>query len=162
MDTFRSIPGLPGLYVAGVFSAALRCPLNHIYMGPHLYTNSSFYSSLSTFLNASALIILEDFVRPFHPNLSEKLATKITKFVSVVFGCLGFGFVFAFSNVKTILDVSQLWRHFWFLILIFYINKLLSKGNFKRQWSRIWSIIGHIYSWNAVSMGKLYCRKRIN
>lgn len=45
MDILGDFPGLPGLFVAGVFSAAL--------------------SSLSTGLNSMSAVILEDFFKPY-------------------------------------------------------------------------------------------------
>lgn len=45
MDILGDFPGLPGLFVAGVFSAAL--------------------SSLSTGLNSMSAVVLEDFFKPY-------------------------------------------------------------------------------------------------
>lgn len=56
-------------------------------------------------MNAMALIVLEDFIRPFFPNLEERTATWITKGVSVLVGLMGFGMVFIIANVKQILEV---------------------------------------------------------
>jgi solute carrier family 5 (sodium-coupled monocarboxylate transporter), member 8/12 len=53
MDILGEYPGLPGLFVAGVFSAAL--------------------SSLSTGLNSMSAVVLEDFFKPFtKTNLTER------------------------------------------------------------------------------------------
>ncbi|XP_046643614.1 sodium-coupled monocarboxylate transporter 1-like [Daphnia pulicaria] len=86
MDTVGSLPGLPGLFVAGVFSGAL--------------------SSLSSGLNSVALIVLEDFIRPFFPLIEDQTATKITKGVAILFGCINFGMVLLVSQVQTILDAT--------------------------------------------------------
>lgn len=65
MDTLGDYPGLPGLFVAGVFSAAL--------------------SSLSTGLNSMSAVVLEDFVKPFLDRpLSEKTSAYVFKFVQMV------------------------------------------------------------------------------
>ena len=45
-----------------------------------------FFSTISSTLNALAAIILEDFIRPLRPNLSEKNATILTKIVSFLMG----------------------------------------------------------------------------
>ncbi|GBP88673.1 Sodium-coupled monocarboxylate transporter 1 [Eumeta japonica] len=50
MDVLKEWPGIPGLFVAGIFSAAL--------------------SSLSTGLNSMAAVVLEDFYKPFFKELS--------------------------------------------------------------------------------------------
>lgn len=54
-----------------------------------------------------ALIVLEDFIRPFSPNLSDQTATNLTKGVALMFGCINFGMVVLVSQVQTILDVSK-------------------------------------------------------
>lgn len=84
MEVAGKIPGLPGeslsifkktiifhfydlgLFVAGIFSAAL--------------------SSLSSSLNTLAGTLYEDFVRHNYPNNSEKLASDIMKLMVVVIG----------------------------------------------------------------------------
>jgi len=45
MKTLGELPGMTGLFIAGVFSAAL--------------------SSLSTCLNSMSAVVLEDFVKPY-------------------------------------------------------------------------------------------------
>ena len=62
-------------------------------------------STLSSIMNAVALVVLEDFIRPFYVNLEEQTATRITKGVSLAVGCIGFGMVFVIAHVKTILEV---------------------------------------------------------
>ncbi|XP_032776975.2 sodium-coupled monocarboxylate transporter 1 [Daphnia magna] len=86
MDTVGNLPGLPGLFVAGVFSGAL--------------------SSLSSGLNSVALIVLEDFIRPFFPSIEDQTATKVTKGVAILFGCINFGMVLLVAQVQTILDAT--------------------------------------------------------
>lgn len=55
METLGDFPGFPGMFVAGVFSAAL--------------------SSLSTGLNSMSAVMLEDFCKPF---LNKPLTDKQT------------------------------------------------------------------------------------
>ncbi|XP_046643006.1 sodium-coupled monocarboxylate transporter 1-like isoform X2 [Daphnia pulicaria] len=86
MDVLGDFPGLPGLFVAGIFSGAL--------------------STLSSVLNAVALVILEDFIRPVFPNMLDQTATRLVKAVSLVFGILSFSMVFLVSHIKTILDAT--------------------------------------------------------
>ena len=111
IDTVGNLPGLSGLFVAGVFSGALRYEIVdkefsdfHILpfqIGPSLW----YCSSLSSGLNSVALIVLEDFIRPFFPSIEDRTATKITKGVAILFGCINFGMVLLVAQVKTILDV---------------------------------------------------------
>ncbi len=65
-------------------------------------------------MNGTALTILEDFVRPFYPNLSDKAAAKTSKCISFSIGLIGYLLVFLISNVKTIFEV----RIFFFNVLI--------------------------------------------
>ncbi|XP_058800852.1 sodium-coupled monocarboxylate transporter 1 isoform X1 [Phymastichus coffea] len=69
MNVLRDLPGLPGLFVAGVFSAAL--------------------SSLSTGLNSMAAVVLEDFVKPFRTRpFSPKTVDRLMKLTVLVLGVL--------------------------------------------------------------------------
>jgi len=105
LDTVGEFPGLPGLFIAGVFSGALRYDymiLELCFIG--ICTTVS-YSTLSSGLNAVALLVLEDFIRPFLPNLEEWKAVRITKYLALATGCICFAAVFLVSNVDTILDV---------------------------------------------------------
>jgi len=63
-------------------------------------------SALSSGMNSVALVVLEDFIRPFRPNLTDQTAVRITKLMSVGIGLLCFAFVFLVANVQTILDVT--------------------------------------------------------
>ncbi len=52
-----------------------------------------------------ALLVLEDFIRPFRPNLEESKAVRITKCIAFATGCVCFITVFLVANVESILDV---------------------------------------------------------
>lgn len=76
MDTLRSTPGLPGLFLACVFSAAL--------------------STISSGLNSLTAVFLEDVLKCFFlKNLTQKWEVMISKLLCVIFGvvCLGLTFV---------------------------------------------------------------------
>lgn len=69
METLGELPGLSGLFIAGVFSAAL--------------------SSLSTCLNSMSAVVLEDFVKPFVKQpLSERTVNWVMRSVVVVIGLI--------------------------------------------------------------------------
>ena len=71
MQVMGSIPGLPGLFIAGVFSGAL--------------------SSVSSFVNSLAAVTLEDFVRPFclaGRNVSPEREALLAKIMAVLFGII--------------------------------------------------------------------------
>jgi len=59
-------------------------------------------------MNAVALVVYEDFIRPFFPNMPDQTATRLVKGVSLLFSGLSFSMVFLVAQVKTILDVSIL------------------------------------------------------
>jgi len=67
MRVLGVVPGLPGLFVSAVFSAAL--------------------SSLSTLLNSLAAVILEDFVKPrMGKSMKESHVALTMRVVVVTFG----------------------------------------------------------------------------
>ncbi|KAH8286643.1 hypothetical protein KR018_003352 [Drosophila ironensis] len=87
MDTLGHYPGLPGVFVAGVFSAAL--------------------SSLSTGLNSLSAVVLEDFVKTFRKNdLTERETAFVMRSVVVVFGILFVALVFAVERLGAVLQLT--------------------------------------------------------
>lgn len=75
METLKVLPGMAGLFVAGVFSAAL--------------------SSLSTGLNSLAAVFLEDYIKPFRKtSLSERQTAWIMRSTVVFIGILSVALVF--------------------------------------------------------------------
>ncbi|XP_077301650.1 sodium-coupled monocarboxylate transporter 1-like [Arctopsyche grandis] len=82
MDVVGEFPGLPGIFIAGVFSAAL--------------------SSLSTGLNSMAAVVLEDFYKPFVKNpLKENRVSNLLKIVVIVGGVLCVGLVYVVEKLGT-------------------------------------------------------------
>uniref|UniRef100_T1ILQ6 Sodium/solute symporter n=1 Tax=Strigamia maritima TaxID=126957 RepID=T1ILQ6_STRMM len=68
MQTMSSIPGMLGLFVTGVYCAAL--------------------SSMSSVLNSLAAVTLEDHVKPRWKSLSDEKATLLSKFTAYSILCL--------------------------------------------------------------------------
>ncbi|XP_014479507.1 PREDICTED: sodium-coupled monocarboxylate transporter 1-like [Dinoponera quadriceps] len=89
MNVLGELPGLPGLFVAGVFSAAL--------------------SSLSTGLNSMAAVVLEDFVKPFIKTpLTPRAADIFLKLTVVVLGATCVALVFLVEKTGThVLQLSM-------------------------------------------------------
>ncbi|XP_036149265.1 sodium-coupled monocarboxylate transporter 1 isoform X3 [Monomorium pharaonis] len=82
MNVLGDFPGLPGLFVAGVFSAAL--------------------SSLSTGLNSMAAVVLEDFVKPFIKTpFTRKGADIFMKLTVVILGTICVALVFVVEQAGT-------------------------------------------------------------
>ncbi|KAK4879879.1 hypothetical protein RN001_008025 [Aquatica leii] len=84
METVGHLRGVPGLFIAGVFGAAL--------------------SSLSVVLNSTAAVVLEDFVKGcLRIRLTEKTATFLVKIVILVLGAISMGFLFVVERMGGIL-----------------------------------------------------------
>ncbi|RXG68829.1 hypothetical protein Avbf_09996 [Armadillidium vulgare] len=87
MDTLGEWKGIPGLFVAGIFSGAL--------------------STVSSGMNSLAAITLEDFVRGvWFPDMSESAATRTSKILSLFFGLLTFALVFVAEKLGDILSAA--------------------------------------------------------
>lgn len=82
MDTLSTFPGVPGMFVAGVFSAAL--------------------SSLSTGLNSLAAVFLEDYIKPLYGKpMSERLTAVIMRVCTLVIGTMSVALVFVVERMGT-------------------------------------------------------------
>ncbi|XP_053700836.1 solute carrier family 5 member 6 isoform X2 [Synchiropus splendidus] len=68
MDMLQGLPGLPGLFVACLFSAAL--------------------STISTAFNSLATVTMEDLIKPRYPAMTEKRATLLSRLLAVSYGVL--------------------------------------------------------------------------
>lgn len=90
MRVLGVVPGLPGLFVSAVFSAAL--------------------SSLSTLLNSLAAVILEDFVKPrmamIKRPMTERTVALTMRLVVVVFGISSIFMVYVVEHLGMVLQLS--------------------------------------------------------
>lgn len=86
MDVASKIPGLPGLFIAGIFSAAL--------------------SSISSILNTKAGIIYEDFIRFHFPDATEKRASDVMKMLVVILGVIMLSLVFVVEHLGSIFRLN--------------------------------------------------------
>nr|XP_020463648.1 LOW QUALITY PROTEIN: sodium-dependent multivitamin transporter-like [Monopterus albus] len=68
MDMLEGLPGLPGLFVACLFSAAL--------------------SSVSSAFNSLATVTMEDLIKPHFPAMAEARATLLSKALAMSYGLL--------------------------------------------------------------------------
>ena len=80
MELFRSLPGLPGLFIAALSAASL--------------------STMSSGLSSLAAVTYEDVIKIYSRNMSEKRGTNISKAVVIVFGLLSVGIAFLLANVE--------------------------------------------------------------
>nr|XP_019536046.2 sodium-coupled monocarboxylate transporter 1-like [Aedes albopictus]XP_029708665.1 sodium-coupled monocarboxylate transporter 1-like [Aedes albopictus] len=86
MDVGGKIPGLPGLFVSGIFSAAL--------------------STMSSSLNTLAGTIYEDFIRHRYPNSSEKTASNVMKILVVILGVIVIALVFVAEKMGQVMHMA--------------------------------------------------------
>lgn len=86
MEVASKIPGLPGVFVAGIFSAAL--------------------SSLSSGLNTLAGTIYEDFIRHKYPDASEKRVSDVMKLLVVILGTIIVSLVFVVEHMGQVFRVN--------------------------------------------------------
>lgn len=86
MDVASKVPGLPGIFIAGIFSAAL--------------------SSMSTSWNTLAGTIYEDFIRPRIPAASEEQASNTMKMIVVVLGLITLALVFVVERMGTVFSLT--------------------------------------------------------
>ncbi|XP_059617566.1 sodium-coupled monocarboxylate transporter 2-like [Phlebotomus argentipes] len=86
LDVASSIPGLSGLFVAGIFSAAL--------------------SSMSSCMNTLAGTFYMDFVKHKYPSLSDETGSRIMKLLVVVIGTTCLGLVFVVEKLGNIFSLG--------------------------------------------------------
>lgn len=86
MEVLGDFPGMPGLFVAGIFSAAL--------------------SSLSTGLNSMAAIVLEDFYKGLiNKNVGEKKVYMLMRLTVVIFGIICVALVYVVENLGAVMQM---------------------------------------------------------
>ncbi|XP_043243518.1 sodium-coupled monocarboxylate transporter 1-like [Amphibalanus amphitrite] len=87
MDTMGQIPGVPGLFVAGIFSGAL--------------------STVSSGINSLSAITVEDFIKPFTSrDISSEKQAKWSKWLAIGYGLLSFVLVFVAEQLGDILQAA--------------------------------------------------------
>lgn len=87
MDVLGDIPGIPGLFVAGIFSGAL--------------------STVSSGVNSLSAVTLEDIVKVYiSPNISELWATRCTKVFALVYGILAILLVLVAERLGDVLPAA--------------------------------------------------------
>merc|ERR1719312_441598 len=87
MQVMGDFPGVPGLFVAGVFSGAL--------------------STVSSGLNSLAAVSLRDFAEcGMGLTLTENQATILSKLLAVAYGLVGYGLVFIVKSVDGVLEAA--------------------------------------------------------
>uniref|UniRef100_A0A8C6D278 Solute carrier family 5 member 6 n=1 Tax=Moschus moschiferus TaxID=68415 RepID=A0A8C6D278_MOSMO len=86
MDVLRDLPGLPGLFVACLFSGSL--------------------STISSAFNSLATVTMEDLIRPWFPHFSEVRATMLSRIIAFGYGLLCLGMAYISSQMGPVLQAA--------------------------------------------------------
>ncbi|XP_059619264.1 sodium-coupled monocarboxylate transporter 2-like [Phlebotomus argentipes] len=78
-------PGLPGLFIAGVFAGTL--------------------STMSSCLNSSTVCFYEDFVQPHLPEMSQRKTCNILKLITLCIGIIEISLVFILEKIGTVYTI---------------------------------------------------------
>ncbi|XP_075748613.1 sodium-coupled monocarboxylate transporter 1-like [Rhipicephalus microplus] len=87
MDVLGKFTGLPGLFVAGIFSGAL--------------------STVSSGVNSLAAVTLEDVVKRYIvQDMSDRSSTTLTRILALTFGCTAIALVYVAQNMGNVLQAA--------------------------------------------------------
>ncbi|XP_063155912.1 sodium-dependent multivitamin transporter [Candoia aspera] len=86
MDVLQDVPGLPGLFVACLFSGSL--------------------STISSAFTALATVTMEDLIRPYAANIPERRATLYSKLLALGYGLLCLGMAYISSMMGPVLQAA--------------------------------------------------------
>ncbi|XP_033846364.1 sodium-dependent multivitamin transporter-like isoform X1 [Periophthalmus magnuspinnatus] len=86
MDVFRDLPGLPGLFVACLFSGAL--------------------STISSAFNSLATVTMEDLIKPYFPAMAESRATLLSKGLALAYGLVCLAMAYIASLMGSVLQAA--------------------------------------------------------
>lgn len=86
MDVFRDLPGLPGLFVACLFSGAL--------------------STISSAFNSLATVTMEDLIKPHFPAMAESRATLLSKGLALAYGLVCLAMAYIASMMGSVLQAA--------------------------------------------------------
>ncbi|XP_062324404.1 solute carrier family 5 member 6a [Osmerus eperlanus] len=86
MDVLRDLPGLPGLFVACLFSGAL--------------------STISSAFNSLATVTMEDLIKPHFPAMTEARATLLSKGLALGYGLVCLGMAYLASLMGSVLQAA--------------------------------------------------------
>ncbi|XP_061899256.1 solute carrier family 5 member 6a [Entelurus aequoreus] len=86
MDVFKDLPGLPGLFVACLFSGAL--------------------STISSAFNSLATVTMEDLIKPHFPNMTESKATFLSKGLALAYGLVCLAMAYLASLMGSVLQAA--------------------------------------------------------
>ncbi|XP_074847668.1 sodium-dependent multivitamin transporter isoform X3 [Carettochelys insculpta] len=86
MDVLKDLPGLPGLFVACLFSGSL--------------------STISSAFNSLATVTMEDLIHPYFPGIRESRAALLSKLLALGYGLLCLGMAYFSSMLGPVLQAA--------------------------------------------------------
>uniref|UniRef100_G1QRT5 Solute carrier family 5 member 6 n=1 Tax=Nomascus leucogenys TaxID=61853 RepID=G1QRT5_NOMLE len=86
MDLLKGLPGLPGLFIACLFSGSL--------------------STISSAFNSLATVTMEDLIRPWFPEFSEARAILLSRGLAFGYGLLCLGMAYISSQMGPVLQAA--------------------------------------------------------
>ncbi|XP_034515642.1 sodium-dependent multivitamin transporter [Ailuropoda melanoleuca] len=86
MDLLKGLPGLPGLFIACLFSGSL--------------------STISSAFNSLATVTMEDLIRPWFPQFSEVQAIMLSRILAFGYGLLCLGMAYISSQMGPVLQAA--------------------------------------------------------
>uniref|UniRef100_A0A2K6N3P7 Sodium-dependent multivitamin transporter n=1 Tax=Rhinopithecus bieti TaxID=61621 RepID=A0A2K6N3P7_RHIBE len=86
MDILKGLPGLPGLFIACLFSGSL--------------------STISSAFNSLATVTMEDLIRPWFPEFSEARAIMLSRGLAFGYGLLCLGMAYISSQMGPVLQAA--------------------------------------------------------
>lgn len=86
MDVLQDYPGLPGLFIACLFSGAL--------------------STISSAFNSLAAVTMADLIKPHYPDMTESRAALISKSLALGYGLLCLGMAYIASLMGSVLQAA--------------------------------------------------------
>lgn len=86
MDLLKDIPGLPGLFVACLFSGSL--------------------STISSAFNSLATVTMEDLIQPWFPQLTETRAIMLSRSLAFAYGLVCLGMAYVSSHLGSVLQAA--------------------------------------------------------
>ncbi|KAM6179248.1 sodium-dependent multivitamin transporter [Erethizon dorsatum] len=86
MDLLKGLPGLPGLFVACLFSGSL--------------------STISSAFNSLATVTMEDLIQPWFPEFSETRAIMLSRSLAFGYGLLCLGMAYISSQMGSLLQAA--------------------------------------------------------
>jgi solute carrier family 5 (sodium-coupled monocarboxylate transporter), member 8/12 len=105
MTILKDVPGLPGLFIAGVFSGK---NFFITIISANLPQILAALSSLSSGLNSMSAIVLEDYFKPvFGDQLSDRASGFIMRGTVLVLGILSVGLVYVVQHLGPVLQLSM-------------------------------------------------------